>query len=298
MFDLTVLDYIYVGVLLASTIWATVRGGVFETIATLSWVVAAVSARFASPWLDGFLQSWFDLSESTVGTLVASYFIVFFAILLLVGFINQRLRDKIRDSIMNVTDKTLGVIFGIARGVVVMGVFYWVALWYYSDTSEMKEIARYFGKEYLNDINPDDFYANIPALRKLGNDRSVLRAFHFLNENARVPMMVNALENNDFDGFLKLVGESGNSSYKYLQNTYANSDPTNQEIPLSLALADKFLAGKGVCRVHGGGFAGTIQAYVKNEDIEAFTKLMTDLFGEGCVYALHIRKQGGTCVLK
>ncbi|MBQ8728706.1 MAG: CvpA family protein, partial [Alphaproteobacteria bacterium] len=115
-------------------IWATIRGGVYETIATLSWVVAAISARFASPWLDKLLQSWFDLSESTVGTLVASYFIVFFAILLLVGFLNQKLRDKIQDSIMNVTDKTLGVIFGIIRGIVVMGIFYWGALWYYSDT--------------------------------------------------------------------------------------------------------------------------------------------------------------------
>ena len=133
MFDLTTLDYIYVGVILASTIWATIRGGVYETIATLSWVVAAISARFASPWLDKLLQSWFDLSDSTVGTLVASYFIVFFAILMLVGFLNQKLRDKIQDSIMNVTDKTLGVIFGIIRGIVVMGIFYWGALWYYSD---------------------------------------------------------------------------------------------------------------------------------------------------------------------
>ena len=134
MFDLTALDYVYVGVVLASTIWATIRGGVYETIATLSWVVAAISACFASPWLDKLLQSWFDLSESTVGTLVASYFIVFFAILMLVGFLNQKLRDKIQDSIMNVTDKTLGVIFGIIRGIVVMGIFYWGALWYYSDT--------------------------------------------------------------------------------------------------------------------------------------------------------------------
>lgn len=133
MFDLTTLDYIYVGIILASTIWATIRGGVYETIATLSWVVAAISARFASPWLDKLLQSWFDLSDSTVGTLVASYFIVFFAILMLVGFLNQKLRDKIQDSIMNVTDKTLGVIFGIIRGIIVMGIFYWGALWYYSD---------------------------------------------------------------------------------------------------------------------------------------------------------------------
>ena len=139
MFDLTILDYIYVGVILASTIWATIRGGVFETIATLSWVVAAISARFASPWLDKLFQSWFDLSESTVGTLVASYFIVFFAVLILVGFVNQKLRDKIQDSIMNVTDRTLGVIFGIIRGVVVMGGFYWGALWYYSDMPHLPQ---------------------------------------------------------------------------------------------------------------------------------------------------------------
>lgn len=133
MFDLTVLDYVYVGVILASTIWATIRGGIYETVATLSWVIAAFAARFASPMLDRLLQSWFSLSESTVGTLVASYFIVFFVILLLVGFFNQKLRDKIQASMMKVTDHTLGVIFGIIRGVVIMGIVYWVSLWYYSD---------------------------------------------------------------------------------------------------------------------------------------------------------------------
>lgn len=139
MFDLTTLDYIYVGVILASTIWATIRGGIYETVATMSWVVAAITARFVSPFLDGLLQSWFDLSESTVGTLVASYFVVFFAILLIVGFINQKLRDKIQESIMNVTDHTLGVIFGIIRGVVVMGLVYMGMLWYYSDTHVMPD---------------------------------------------------------------------------------------------------------------------------------------------------------------
>ncbi len=134
MFDLTILDYIYIGIILLSTVWATIRGGVYETIATLAWVVAAVAARFASPWLDTLLQSWFKLSESTVGTTVASYFIVFFIILILTSFINQRLREKIQRSILNVTDKTLGVIFGIVRGILVMGVIYWCALWYYSDT--------------------------------------------------------------------------------------------------------------------------------------------------------------------
>lgn len=134
MFDLTSLDYVYIGVILVSTIWATIRGGVYETVATLSWVVAAVVARFTSPMLDGLLQKLFKLSDSTVGTLVASYFIVFFVILLIVGFMNQKLRDKIQESVMRVTDHTLGVIFGIVRGVVVMGGVYWGILWYYSDT--------------------------------------------------------------------------------------------------------------------------------------------------------------------
>ncbi|MCQ2599214.1 MAG: CvpA family protein [Alphaproteobacteria bacterium] len=133
MFDLTTLDYIYVTVVLASTVWATIRGGIYETVATLSWVAAAVTARFLSPMLDGLLQNWFDLSESTVGTLVASYFIVFFAVLMIIGFFNQKLRDMIQASMMRVTDHTLGVIFGIVRGVCVMGAIYWIALWYYSD---------------------------------------------------------------------------------------------------------------------------------------------------------------------
>lgn len=137
MLDLTSLDYIYVGVLVASTIWATIRGGIYETVATLSWVIAAFAARFASPVLDKLLQSWFDLTESTVGTLVASYFIVFFVILILVGFFNQKLREAIQNSILKVTDRTLGIIFGIIRGIVVMGLFYLCALWYYSDVPNL-----------------------------------------------------------------------------------------------------------------------------------------------------------------
>ena len=133
MFDLTTLDYIYIGVIIASTVWASIRGGVYETVATLSWVIAAFAARFASPLLDKLLQSLFDLSDSTVGTLVASYFIVFFVILMLVGFFNQKLRDKIQNSMMKITDRTLGIIFGIIRGIVIMGLVYWVALMHYSD---------------------------------------------------------------------------------------------------------------------------------------------------------------------
>lgn len=173
MFDLTTLDYVYVAVILASTVWATIRGGVYETIATLSWVVAAISARFASPALDRLLQSWFDLSESTVGTLVASYFIVFFAILLLVGFLNQKLRDKIQDSIMNVTDKTLGVIFGIIRGIVVMGGFYWGALWYYSDTPFLPQWlaqARTRPIMQITAVKLDDWFFPGPENKLLARD--------------------------------------------------------------------------------------------------------------------------------
>lgn len=137
MFDLTIMDYVYVLVVIISTIWATVRGGIYETIATMSWVVAAITARFVSPYLDKLLQNWFNVSGSTVGTLVASYFIVFFVILVIVGFINQKLREKIQASFLAASDKTLGVIFGIIRSIVVMGFVYWGALWYYSDTPHL-----------------------------------------------------------------------------------------------------------------------------------------------------------------
>lgn len=133
MFDLTILDYIYILVILASTIWATVRGGVYETIATLSWIIAAISARFISPSLDKLLQEWFHVPDSTVVTLVVSYFIVFFVILVIVSFINHKIHERIQDSFLSVVDKTLGVVFGIIRSIITMGFVYWGILWYYSD---------------------------------------------------------------------------------------------------------------------------------------------------------------------
>ncbi|MCL2749098.1 MAG: CvpA family protein [Alphaproteobacteria bacterium] len=135
MFDLTTLDYVYIGLILVSTVWASIRGGVYETVATLSWVIAAIAARFVSPLLDGLFQSWFKLPESTIGTLVASYFIVFFVILVIFGLFNQKLRDRIQESMLSVTDHTFGIVFGIIRGIVVMGAVYWGLLWYYSDTA-------------------------------------------------------------------------------------------------------------------------------------------------------------------
>lgn len=178
MFDLTTLDYIYVGVILASTVWASIRGGVYETVATLSWVVAAFAARFISPWLDKLLQNWFDLSESTVGTLVASYFIVFFVILLLVGFLNQRLREKIQDSMMKVTDRTLGVIFGIIRGIVIMGIIYWISLWYYSDAPALPKWvsdARTRPIMQLTAVKLDEWFFPGPGSKLLARDMTGTR---------------------------------------------------------------------------------------------------------------------------
>lgn len=178
MFDLTILDYIYVAIILASTVWATIRGGVYETIATLSWVVAAISARFASPYLDGLLQKWFDLPDSTVITLIASYFIVFFVILVIVGFINQKIRERIQDSFLSVTDRTLGVVFGIVRSVVLMGFVYWGILWYYSDVPRglpnWVVNARTRPVMQLTAIKMDDwfFFGNSKLLKKdLEQDR-------------------------------------------------------------------------------------------------------------------------------
>ena len=168
MFDLTVLDYVYIGVVLASTVWATIRGGVYETVATVSWLVAAVAARFVSPMLDGLFQSWFGLSESTIGTLVSSYFIIFFVILVVFGLFNQKLRDRIQESMMKVTDHTLGVIFGIVRGIVLMGFVYWGALWYYSDMPALPEyvsVARTRPVMQLTAVKVHEWF--IPGENKL-----------------------------------------------------------------------------------------------------------------------------------
>lgn len=200
MFDLTVLDYVYIGVVLASTVWATIRGGVYETVATLSWIVAAISARFASPWLDKLLQSWFDLSDSTVGTLIASYFVVFFTVLLLVGILNQKLRDKIQDSIMNITDKTLGVIFGIIRGVVVMGGVYWGALWYYSDMPFLPQWlsqARMRPVMQITAVKLDEWFFPGPENKLLARDMAGAREAIEIYQNLINPAVTKKLKESE-----------------------------------------------------------------------------------------------------
>ncbi|MDR1826364.1 MAG: CvpA family protein [Rickettsiales bacterium] len=134
--DFTLFDYLYIGVAVASTVWAFGRGGVYELVATISWLVAAIVSRFVSPELNGIFQAIFSLPEPTIGTLVAAYFVVFFGVLVVFGLFNQRLRDWVQDSILQITDRTLGVIFGILRAIIVMGILYWVMLWYYDGAAK------------------------------------------------------------------------------------------------------------------------------------------------------------------
>lgn len=162
---------------------------------------------------------------------------------------------------------------------------------------EMEAVAKEMGKTVLREIEFDDFVKAVPALKGKVNDRAILRAFHFYNENIRVEKAVNALEGNDFEAFKDIITESGFSSYLYNQNVYTTKNPTDQKLSLALCLSQEMLKGKGAWRVHGGGFAGTIQAFVPNDMVEAYRKTMDSVFGEGSCHILIIRPVGGTRVI-
>ena len=164
---------------------------------------------------------------------------------------------------------------------------------YAAITIELKNICNYFGKDVLTQIEEADFVAAIPALREQFGDRAVLRAYHFYKENARVPKQVAALKNGDFDTFLKLVKESGYSSYMYLQNVIPAGYREHQDVALSLSLCEMYLGGRGAYRVHGGGFAGTVQAFVPVDILEDFRKGIDAVLGEGACHILSIRPHGG-----
>lgn len=160
---------------------------------------------------------------------------------------------------------------------------------------EMKKVAAVFGKQLLCEVGERDFYENIGKVREKAGDRAVLRAFHYFEENKRVEKETDALKQGQIKEFLSLVAKSGDSSYKYLQNIYSNRDVQTQNLSLALALSEKYLGcGKGVARVHGGGFAGTIQCFVKKEDVKAFQSYMDNMLGTDCCQVLYIRKKG-TC---
>ena len=158
---------------------------------------------------------------------------------------------------------------------------------------ELKLICAHFGKDVLTQIDPTDFYAAVPALREKCGDRAVMRAIHFYQENERVPQQVAALENGDFDKFLALVKESGFSSFMYLQNVIPAGRTRNQEMAIALGLCEHYLRDRGAYRVHGGGFAGTVQAFVPLTMLDSFRAQIDAVLGEGACHPLSIRPQGG-----
>ncbi len=158
---------------------------------------------------------------------------------------------------------------------------------------EMNSVAEYFGKPVLRQVSEADVMANIGDIRKKTGDRAIERAIHFYNENKRVDRLSLALSNEDFDSFKSTIIESGKSSYMYNQNCFTLTNPNEQPVALSLCVAEELLKDSGAYRVHGGGFAGTIQAFVPVDETEKFVNSMTSLLGENCCYILSVRSHGG-----
>ena len=169
---------------------------------------------------------------------------------------------------------------------------------YASVPAEMKAIAAHFGKPYLRELTKEDVIAHLPALREKYGDRAILRAMHFFAENIRVAEQKKALLDGDLDAFFDGVIASGRSSFRYLQNVYTTKNVNEQGLSLALCLAEQYLSGKKAAwRVHGGGFAGTIQSFVPTSLVEGYRKLMDSAFGEGACVVLKIRSKGAIRVL-
>ena len=158
---------------------------------------------------------------------------------------------------------------------------------------ELKALCNILGEGELRSISKMNFYSNIQRLREEVGDRAVLRAIHIYDENQRVKLQKKALQAGDFASFLSYVTESGLSSWRYLQNVIPAGRKEKQEVAFALTIAEKLLNGRGACRVHGGGFAGTIQAFVPNDLLEEFKNGIESVLGEGSCYVLSIRPQGG-----
>ncbi len=163
--------------------------------------------------------------------------------------------------------------------------------------AEMESVAAAMGKNVLREISFEDFKKALPEIKDKVNDRAIIRAFHFYNENIRVEKAVSALESGDFDAFKQIIIDSGHSSYMYNQNVFAPSNPTEQKLSVALCMSEDILKGKGAWRVHGGGFAGTIQAFVPNDILDEYKTAMESVFGEGNCHVLIIRPVGGTRVM-
>ena len=158
---------------------------------------------------------------------------------------------------------------------------------------ELKQLCALFNKEVLREIPEKEFFEKLPSVRHKVSDRAILRAIHFYQENTRVQKQATALKENDFDTFLRLVKESGRSSWMYLQNITPAGYIEHQDMALALAMCDTLLAGRGAFRVHGGGFAGTVQAFVPVDMLDAFQQGIEAVFGNGSCHVLSVRNEGG-----
>jgi len=164
--------------------------------------------------------------------------------------------------------------------------------------AEMKLVAKYFGKEYCSNMKFDDLLPEIKSIRKKISDRAILRAIHFLEENRRVDEQIDELNNHNFEKFLSLVNGSGDSSFKYLQNIFSPQHIHEQGLALALALSSIFIKqkGRGACRVHGGGFAGTILVIIPENHVEEYTRYISNLVNEVSIKVLSIRDYGAVCL--
>ena len=164
---------------------------------------------------------------------------------------------------------------------------------------EMRSVARFFGKDNLRDVDEKEFSARISRLKRDPEitDRAILRSAHFFADDSRVGKEAEALDNEDMKTFLELVNESGRSSETLLQNLFSTTTPETQDIPLALLLSRKVLGKEGACRVHGGGFAGTIQAFVPKEKTGEYTEALEGAFGKGACHLLRIRPKGAVQII-
>ena len=178
---------------------------------------------------------------------------------------------------------------------------------YSSITDDMRNAASFFGKKVLRDVDESEFFKELPQLRKAAGGRAVIRAMHFFNENRKVDLMINELKKNCMENYLETVKESGNSSFKYLQNVYAASVPQDQATSIAIMLTENFLEKNsntgqksGACRIHGGGFAGTVQAYIPADLFGSYKTYIESVFGKGSAVPLRIRNicGGFTCKIQ
>lgn len=171
---------------------------------------------------------------------------------------------------------------------------------YASVPSEMKAVAKLFGREVLRGMTRDELLSRAGELREAVGDRALLRAFHFIGENDRVCRQADCLREGNLDGFFAGVRESGRSSFMWLQNVYTTKNVVEQGLSLALAVTEEALTGSmrtAAWRLHGGGFAGTIQAFVPNEDVSAYKAKIEAVFGEGSCAVLRVRSEGATKVI-